>query len=88
MYSIDNPTEMTSDERFLEVAWILAKGFLRLRKQDLFSISVDSSKPDISDHTQSGNVSEKIDNAEIATTELDIPTHYRTVPTGLTLLKK
>jgi len=73
MYSIDIPAEMTSDERFLEVAWILAKGFSRLRKQDLFSISVDSNIPEISDHVQSVNVSEGLDNHGIITTGLDIP---------------
>ncbi|MDP8238400.1 MAG: hypothetical protein P9X24_04870 [Candidatus Hatepunaea meridiana] len=72
MYSIDNPAEMTQDERFLEVAWILAKGFSRLRKLGIFSTSVDSSIPDISDHAQSGIVSERLDNAGITATELDI----------------
>ena len=28
MYSIDNPAEMTSDERYLEVAWDSIKGIL------------------------------------------------------------
>ena len=63
MYAIDGPDEMTPAERVLEVAWILAKGFLRLRKQDSFSTSIGSSNPDKSDHPKSINVSERLDNA-------------------------
>jgi len=31
VYSINDPAEMTPSERFQEVAWILAAGFLRMR---------------------------------------------------------
>ncbi len=72
MYSIDNPVEMTPAERFLEVAWILATGFSRLMKQDSFSTSLGSRIPDKSDHSKFLNVSERLDNAVITATGLDL----------------
>ena len=33
MYHIEDPEEMTPEERFKEVAAILAKGFLRLKRR-------------------------------------------------------
>jgi hypothetical protein len=33
MYHIDDPEEMTPEERFKEVAAILAKGLLRMKKR-------------------------------------------------------
>jgi hypothetical protein len=34
MYHIEDPEEMTPEERFQEVAAILAKGFLRLKRRE------------------------------------------------------
>lgn len=42
MYSITDTDEMKTTERILEVACILTKGFLRIRKTDLFSTSTDT----------------------------------------------
>lgn len=33
MYNLNNPEEMTIEERFKEVAEILARGYLRLKKR-------------------------------------------------------
>jgi len=43
MYHIDNPEEMSEKERLKEVAAILAKGYLRFKKQ--LSYPIDSQKP-------------------------------------------
>ena len=58
MYSIDRPDEMSPTERFQEVAWILAKGFSRLRKQDSFSTSIESGISEKSAPLESLNASE------------------------------
>ena len=49
MNSIDNPGEMTSVERFLAIALVLALGYLRLKRLDTVTVCIDSSevhKPD------------------------------------------
>jgi len=43
MYHIDNPEEMSEEERLKEVAAILAKGYLRFKKQ--LPHPIDSQKP-------------------------------------------
>ena len=39
MYHIDNPEEMSEEERLKEVAAILTMGYLRLKKQFLHPVS-------------------------------------------------
>ena len=73
MHPIDDPDEMTPAERFQEVAWLLAKGFSRHRRQDSLSASIDSRRSDRSDQPMSSNASERLNNAAIAATGLDFP---------------
>jgi hypothetical protein len=42
MYSNNDPDEMKPAEIVMEVASILTKGFLRIRKTDLFTTSIDA----------------------------------------------
>jgi len=42
MYHVDNPEEMSEEERLKEVAAILAKGYLRFKKQ--LPCPIDSQK--------------------------------------------
>ena len=83
MYSIDDPDDMTPAERFQEVAWILAAGFSRLRKQDSFSASMDSSRPDGSDQPMSSNASERLNNAGISAIGLDFPNPWSHCSNGI-----
>ena len=83
MYSIDDPDEMSPAERFQEVAWILAAGFSRLGKRDSFSASIDSYKPDKSDHPKPLNASERLDNAGIDATGLDFPNPWSHCSNGV-----
>jgi len=72
LYPIHNPDEMTPAERFTEVAWILAKGYLRLNKQDSLSISTDPDGMDKTDQRKSISASERLISSEISAKELDL----------------
>ncbi|MBC8465700.1 hypothetical protein H8D57_01610 [bacterium] len=63
MYSIENPNDMTSDDRFREVAWILAKGFSRLSRQYFSAESIDSGKLEKLDNSNGRSTSERLGNA-------------------------
>jgi hypothetical protein len=67
MYSINDPDEMKPAERILEVACILTKGFLRIRKPDLLSTSIDANDVYKLEHSISLKVSERYDNSETNT---------------------
>ena len=52
MYNIDDPKEMTPEERFKEVSAILAAGYLRLKKRTPYlpELTSDASQqPDLPD---------------------------------------
>lgn len=52
MYNIDDPKEMTSEERFKELAEILARGYLRLKKRSPYlpELASDTAQqPDLPD---------------------------------------
>jgi hypothetical protein len=63
MYSINNTDEMQPAERILEVARILTKGFLRIRKTDLFSTSINANDVYKLENSKSLKASEKHDSA-------------------------
>ena len=65
MYSITETNEMKTTERILEVACILAKGFLRIRKTDLFSTSIDTNDVNALENSRSLKSSGKHNNAGI-----------------------
>jgi len=73
MHSINDPDEMTPAERLEEVAWLLAKGFSRLRRRDSLSVSIDLSKLGRSDQHTFKNASERVNNAGISAKGLDFP---------------
>ncbi len=45
MYNIDDPKEMTTEERFKEVSAILAAGYLRLKKRTPYLPELTSNAP-------------------------------------------
>ncbi len=45
MYNIDDPKEMTMEERFKEVSAILAAGYLRLKKRTPYLPELTSDAP-------------------------------------------
>jgi hypothetical protein len=67
MCSINDPDEMKPAEIIQEIACILTKGFLRIRKTDLLSTSIDANDAYELEHSISLNVSEGLDNSEINT---------------------
>ncbi len=54
---ITDPNEMTPDEWFLEVVWIVTNGLSRIGK-DLINKSIDSSNPDNMNQGLLSNLSE------------------------------
>ena len=66
---ITDPNEMTPDEWFLEVVWIVTNGLSRIGK-DLINKSIDSSNPDNMNQVLVSNLSERPDNVLNAKTGL------------------
>jgi hypothetical protein len=72
MNSIDDSGEMTSVERFLAIALILALGYLRLKRLDSVMFCIDSSKVDKSDQIELLLPSESLGNSGNTEDGLDL----------------
>ena len=59
MYSIDDPREMTPEERFKEVSAILAAGYLRLKKRTPYLPELTSDAP-LKDNVQTDKESSAV----------------------------
>jgi len=72
VYSIDDPSEMTSSERFQEIAGILAAGFLRMGKQSLNQPDMHQSQEHLLPPGNCPEVRELLGSADFGAKGLDV----------------
>ena len=72
MCAIEYSDDMTSAERYQEIACILAKGFLSKRDQETMLEQIGTSSPRQMDQAQPKKITERIEDNGNTVTELDL----------------